>query len=115
MYIFLVLIYHICQPSHSAIFSLECIQHCDFRVLRLLIMLLIYIYIYDIILYWCYIICTFLKNLFQTQSLKTFTIQVLADSALEGEESFNVRLFPAQTDAVIDPVRGQFLHTPYTV
>lgn len=47
--------------------------------------------------------------LFQTESLKTFTIQVLADSALEGEESFNVRLFPAQTEAVIDPLRGQYI------
>lgn len=60
--------------------------------------------------YSCFILFFFVCffSSFQAQSLKTFTIQVLADSALEGEESFNVRLFPAQTDAVIDPLHGQF-------
>lgn len=46
-------------------------------------------------------------NFFQAQTLKTFTVKALADSALEGEEGFNVRLFPAETDAVIDPLNGQ--------
>lgn len=45
---------------------------------------------------------------FQAQTLKTFTIEALTDSALEGEERFNVRLSPAETDAVIDPLKGQF-------
>lgn len=45
---------------------------------------------------------------FQAQTLETFTITALTDSALEGEERFNVRLFPAQTDAIIDPLNGRF-------
>lgn len=89
----LSLSYRIRQPSHSAIFSLKRIQHSEFKAV------LVYIYF-------------LFFHFFKAQSLKTFTIQVLADSALEGEESFNVRLFPAQTDAVIDPLHGQFLHSP---
>lgn len=44
----------------------------------------------------------------QAQTLKSFTIEALTDAALEGEERFNVRLFPAQPDAVVDPLNGQF-------
>lgn len=47
-------------------------------------------------------------HFFQAQTLETFTIQALPDSALEGEERFNVRLLPAETDAVIDPLNGHF-------
>lgn len=46
-------------------------------------------------------------NFFQAETLKTFTVKALADSALEGEEGFNVHLFPAETGAVIDPLNGQ--------
>ncbi|XP_029685938.1 LOW QUALITY PROTEIN: adhesion G-protein coupled receptor V1 [Takifugu rubripes] len=42
----------------------------------------------------------------EAQTLETFTIQALPDSALEGEERFNVRLLPAETDAVIDPLNA---------
>ncbi|XP_061753493.1 adhesion G-protein coupled receptor V1 [Nerophis ophidion] len=43
----------------------------------------------------------------QNDSMKTFVIRALADSVLEGDESFTVQLFPASdTRAVIDPLNG---------
>ena len=41
--------------------------------------------------------------------MKTFVIRALADSALEGDEHFTVRLFPVDSVAVIDPLNGQYL------
>ncbi|XP_031160888.2 adhesion G-protein coupled receptor V1 isoform X2 [Sander lucioperca] len=41
-----------------------------------------------------------------TDSMKTFVIRALADTALEGDEHFTVRLFPAGSGAVIDPLKG---------
>ncbi|KAG7490788.1 G-protein coupled receptor 98 [Solea senegalensis] len=40
----------------------------------------------------------------ETETLRTFVIRALADSALEGDERFTVRLFPAGSGAVIDPL-----------
>ncbi|XP_070760191.1 adhesion G-protein coupled receptor V1 [Enoplosus armatus] len=42
----------------------------------------------------------------ETESMKTFVIRALADTALEGDEHFTVRLFPAGSGAVIDPLNG---------
>ncbi|XP_029296357.1 LOW QUALITY PROTEIN: adhesion G-protein coupled receptor V1 [Cottoperca gobio] len=42
----------------------------------------------------------------ETESMKTFVIRALADTALEGDEHFTVRLFPAESGAVIDPLNG---------
>lgn len=41
--------------------------------------------------------------------MKTFVIRALADTVLEGDEHFSVRLFPAGSSAVIDPLNGQHL------
>ncbi|KAM3842448.1 adhesion G-protein coupled receptor V1-like, partial [Diretmus argenteus] len=43
----------------------------------------------------------------ETESRKTFVIRALADSVLEGDESFTVQLFPATSGAVVDPLHGQ--------
>uniref|UniRef100_UPI003AAD5B8E adhesion G-protein coupled receptor V1 n=1 Tax=Centroberyx gerrardi TaxID=166262 RepID=UPI003AAD5B8E len=42
----------------------------------------------------------------ETESSKTLVIRALADSVLEGDESFTVRLSPAESGAVIDPLNG---------
>uniref|UniRef100_UPI0037E7935A adhesion G-protein coupled receptor V1 n=1 Tax=Semicossyphus pulcher TaxID=241346 RepID=UPI0037E7935A len=42
----------------------------------------------------------------ETDSMKTFEIRALADSVLEGDEHFTVKLFPAASGAVIDPLNG---------
>ncbi|XP_056157733.1 adhesion G-protein coupled receptor V1 isoform X2 [Lampris incognitus] len=42
----------------------------------------------------------------ETESVKTFVIRALADTVLEGDESFTVQLFPAKSGAVIDPLNG---------
>ncbi|XP_044053980.1 adhesion G-protein coupled receptor V1 isoform X2 [Siniperca chuatsi] len=42
----------------------------------------------------------------ETESMKTFVIRALADTVLEGDEHFTVRLFPAESGAVIDPLNG---------
>ncbi|XP_070689817.1 adhesion G-protein coupled receptor V1 [Pempheris klunzingeri] len=42
----------------------------------------------------------------KTESMKTFVIRALADTVLEGDELFTVRLFPAASAAVIDPLNG---------
>lgn len=52
----------------------------------------------------CYIFDTF-----QTESMKTFVVRALADTELEGDEHFIVRLFPSESGAVIDPLNGQYL------
>lgn len=62
----------------------------------------------------CTVRCKFLHDVcyfhtFQTESMKTFVIRALADTVLEGNEHFNVRLFPAESGAVIDPLNGQYL------
>ncbi|KAK0155883.1 G-protein coupled receptor 98 [Merluccius polli] len=41
-----------------------------------------------------------------TESTKSFVIRALADSVLEGDESFTVRLLPGTSDAVVDPLTG---------
>ncbi|XP_077457045.1 adhesion G-protein coupled receptor V1 [Stigmatopora argus] len=46
-------------------------------------------------------------NFTETESMKTFVINALGDSMLEGDESFTVKLFPASDgSAVIDPLNG---------
>ncbi|XP_036069486.1 adhesion G-protein coupled receptor V1 isoform X2 [Oryzias melastigma] len=42
----------------------------------------------------------------QTESMKTFVIRALADNVLEGEEHFTLRLSPADSGAIIDPING---------
>uniref|UniRef100_A0A4W6G876 Adhesion G-protein coupled receptor V1 n=1 Tax=Lates calcarifer TaxID=8187 RepID=A0A4W6G876_LATCA len=42
----------------------------------------------------------------ETDSMKTFMIKALADAVLEGDEHFTVRLFPAESGVVIDPLNG---------
>ncbi|KAK9522609.1 hypothetical protein VZT92_019059 [Zoarces viviparus] len=42
----------------------------------------------------------------EAESMKSFVIRALADTALEGDEHFTVRLFPAESGAVIDPLTG---------
>ncbi|XP_076586595.1 adhesion G-protein coupled receptor V1 isoform X2 [Chaetodon auriga] len=42
----------------------------------------------------------------ESESMKTFVIRALADTLLEGDEHFTVRLFPADSGAVIDPLNG---------
>ncbi|KAK1892564.1 Adhesion G-protein coupled receptor V1, partial [Dissostichus eleginoides] len=42
----------------------------------------------------------------ETESMKTLVIRALADTTLEGDEHFTVRLFPAGSGAVIDPLNG---------
>lgn len=42
----------------------------------------------------------------QSESEKTFLIRALADTVLEGDERFTVRLFPAETGAIISPLNG---------
>ncbi|KAM9857814.1 adhesion G-protein coupled receptor V1 [Aulostomus maculatus] len=43
----------------------------------------------------------------ETESMKTFVIRALADTVLEGDEHFTVRLFPArESGAVIEPLNG---------
>ncbi|XP_037634420.1 adhesion G-protein coupled receptor V1 isoform X2 [Sebastes umbrosus] len=42
----------------------------------------------------------------ETELMKTFVIRALADTALEGDEHFTVRLFPAESGAVVDPLNG---------
>lgn len=41
--------------------------------------------------------------------MKTFVIRALADTVLEGDEHFTIRLFPAESGAVIDPLNGRYL------
>ncbi|KAF7670351.1 hypothetical protein LDENG_00010120 [Lucifuga dentata] len=41
-----------------------------------------------------------------SESQKTFVIRALADTVLEGEERFIVRLFPTDSDVVIDSLNG---------
>lgn len=43
----------------------------------------------------------------QNQSTNVIVIRALADALLEGEERFSVRLFPAESTAVIDPLNGE--------
>ena len=45
----------------------------------------------------------------QTESTQTFVIRALEDTALEGDESFTVRLLPGTSAAVIDPLAGQWV------
>ncbi|XP_056232770.1 adhesion G-protein coupled receptor V1 isoform X2 [Seriola aureovittata] len=40
----------------------------------------------------------------ENESMKTFVIRALTDTVLEGDEHFTVRLFPAESGAVIDPL-----------
>ncbi|KAM9743556.1 adhesion G-protein coupled receptor V1 isoform 2-T3 [Menidia menidia] len=40
----------------------------------------------------------------ETESVKSFVIRALADDVLEGDEHFTLRLFPADSGAVIDPL-----------
>ncbi|XP_076021271.1 adhesion G-protein coupled receptor V1 [Genypterus blacodes] len=47
----------------------------------------------------------------KTESRQTFVIRALADTVLEGEESFTVRLFPAESGAVIDPLNDMAIIT----
>ncbi|KAF7200055.1 adhesion G-protein coupled receptor V1 isoform X2 [Nothobranchius furzeri] len=42
----------------------------------------------------------------ETDTVKSFVIRALADNVLEGDELFTVRLFPADSGAVIDPLHG---------
>ncbi|XP_053180894.1 adhesion G-protein coupled receptor V1 [Scomber japonicus] len=42
----------------------------------------------------------------ESESLKTFVIRALADTILEGDEHFTVRVFPAESGAVIDHLNG---------
>ncbi|KAM7416521.1 hypothetical protein PAMA_018533 [Pampus argenteus] len=42
----------------------------------------------------------------ENDSVKTFVIRALTDTVLEGNEHFNVQLFPAESGAVIDPLNG---------
>ncbi|XP_067377863.1 adhesion G-protein coupled receptor V1 isoform X2 [Channa argus] len=42
----------------------------------------------------------------ETESVKTFVIRALADNILEGNENFTVRLFAADSGAVINPLRA---------
>nr|XP_046243039.1 adhesion G-protein coupled receptor V1 [Scatophagus argus] len=42
----------------------------------------------------------------ETETIKTFMIRALADTVLEGDENFTIRLFPADSGAVIDPLNG---------
>ncbi|XP_030273384.1 adhesion G-protein coupled receptor V1 isoform X2 [Sparus aurata] len=42
----------------------------------------------------------------ETESMKTFMVRALADTELEGDEQFIVRLFPSASGAVIDPLNG---------
>ena len=45
----------------------------------------------------------------QTESRKTFEIRALADSVLEGDQSFSARLLPDTSgEAVIDPLNGLY-------
>lgn len=44
--------------------------------------------------------------------MKTFVIRALADTLLEGDEHFTVRLFPDESGAVINPVNGQYFTLP---
>lgn len=43
---------------------------------------------------------------FQSESVKSFMIRALADTVLEGDEHFIVRLYPAESGAVISPLNG---------
>ncbi|XP_037536594.1 adhesion G-protein coupled receptor V1 [Nematolebias whitei] len=42
----------------------------------------------------------------ETETVKSFVIRALADEVLEGDEHFTLRLFPADSGAVIDPLHG---------
>uniref|UniRef100_A0A3P8TGE6 Adhesion G-protein coupled receptor V1 n=1 Tax=Amphiprion percula TaxID=161767 RepID=A0A3P8TGE6_AMPPE len=42
----------------------------------------------------------------ETESVKSFMIRALADTALEGDEHLTVHLYPAGSGAVIDPLNG---------
>ncbi|XP_045890437.1 adhesion G-protein coupled receptor V1 [Micropterus dolomieu] len=42
----------------------------------------------------------------ETESMKTFVIRAFADTVLEGDEYFTVRLFPLESGAIIDPLNG---------
>ncbi|XP_077943744.1 adhesion G-protein coupled receptor V1 [Gasterosteus aculeatus] len=42
----------------------------------------------------------------EAQSMKSFMIRALADTILEGTEYFRVQLFPAESGAIIDPLKG---------
>ncbi|XP_075324846.1 adhesion G-protein coupled receptor V1 [Odontesthes bonariensis] len=43
----------------------------------------------------------------ETENAKSFVIRALADDVIEGDEHFTVRLFPADSGAVIDPLNGE--------
>lgn len=43
----------------------------------------------------------------QNQSTHVIVIRALADTMLEGDEHFSVRLFPAESGAVIDPLNSE--------
>lgn len=43
----------------------------------------------------------------QNQSTNVIVIRALVDAVLEGDEHFSVRLFPAESAAVIDPLNGE--------
>ncbi|XP_017272706.1 adhesion G-protein coupled receptor V1 [Kryptolebias marmoratus] len=42
----------------------------------------------------------------ETETVKSFVIRAVADEELEGDEHFALRLFPADSGAVIDPLHG---------
>ncbi|KAM4746526.1 adhesion G-protein coupled receptor V1 isoform 2-T2 [Anableps anableps] len=42
----------------------------------------------------------------ETEPVKSFVIRALADNLLEGDEHFTVRLLPADSGAIIDPLHG---------
>ncbi|XP_037338537.2 adhesion G-protein coupled receptor V1 [Pungitius pungitius] len=42
----------------------------------------------------------------KTESMKSFTIRALTDTTLEGTEYFTIQLFPAESGAIIDPLKG---------
>lgn len=63
---------------------------------------------------WKFEVC-FTFHTFQTEVMKTFVIRALSDTLLEGDEHFTVRLFPAASGAVIDPLNGQFLWRKFRI
>lgn len=48
-----------------------------------------------------------LYKLVQNQSRAVIVIRALVDAVLEGDEHFSIRLFPAESGAVIDPLNGE--------
>uniref|UniRef100_A0A3Q2DXJ8 Adhesion G-protein coupled receptor V1 n=1 Tax=Cyprinodon variegatus TaxID=28743 RepID=A0A3Q2DXJ8_CYPVA len=43
----------------------------------------------------------------ETETAKSFVIGALADNFIEGDEHFTLRLFPADSGAIIDPLHGE--------